>query len=106
MQFLILLLAASDLSGLIGEYLRTTPGAPEEQAVIEKLHVYYDVDPAMVESAIRDQLVFPPAENKELFLRAVNGCRSLSDVVNVSCRDDIDAVPVYSISGSGPSTTR
>lgn len=62
MQFLILLLAAADLTGLIGEYFEASPGTPEEQAVIGKLHVYYEADPAMVEDAIRNHLAFPAAE--------------------------------------------
>jgi hypothetical protein len=62
MQFLILLLAAADLSGLIGEYLKAAPGTPEERTVIGKLHVYYDADPAVVEDAIRHHLDFPPAD--------------------------------------------
>ncbi len=66
---LLLLLGATDLSGQIGEYLRTQPGTPEEQAVIKKLHVYYDADPAMVEDAIRHHLVFPPAEAGFAFVK-------------------------------------
>ena len=61
MRFLLVILAAADLSGLVGDYLRSAPGSQEEKAALAGIRVFYDADPASVEEAIRNRVVFPRA---------------------------------------------
>ena len=62
MKVLALLLAASDLSGALAEYLRAAPGSEAEKAAFSEVSTYFEADSAMVEDAIRNHLPFPAAE--------------------------------------------
>ena len=59
---LLLLLASSDLSGRIDEYLRAPAGSEAEAAALEKVRVYWEQDREAVEEALRSGVTFPAAE--------------------------------------------
>ena len=62
LEALLLLLASSDLSGRIDEYLRAPAGSEAEAAALEKVRVYWDQDREAVEEVLRSGVTFPAAE--------------------------------------------
>lgn len=62
LDVLLLLLAASDLSGRIEAYLQAPAGSEAEAAALEKVRVYWEKDRESVEEAIRSGIAFPAAE--------------------------------------------
>ena len=59
---LFLLLAGTDLSGLVTDALRAETGSPEEAAAVQAVQVWWDADREAVLEAIRSHVEFPAAE--------------------------------------------
>lgn len=57
---LLLVLAASDLSGHVNDYLKAEPGSEAEAAAFAAIEPYWKADHEAVEEAIRGQVAFPP----------------------------------------------
>ncbi|MHC4470305.1 MAG: carboxylesterase family protein [Planctomycetota bacterium] len=61
MRIFLLLLASTDLTGLVGEYLRSAPGSEKEAAALAAIRPYYEADPEAVEEVLRNRVAFPAA---------------------------------------------